>query len=224
MKGLLAVLAVVVVLAVSGLAHDSACPAIASRSACKSFQQMRAAKDADIVETLANKMAFVCLSPKKDRFVTVAFDTPDWSDWLPDRDTKGNLYVEDWASGVDVSLHARGEATVQFFEDGISDQTFRFYDNQDQKAWRAMHAHYVNKKPVISASDLSFGAHCGGDGVVCDLTMDQAEIQMMENISGNHTVIIRRSTRRFFETVGNETVIGQCLEFRKPKGSGSKKP
>jgi hypothetical protein len=224
MKCFLTVLAVVV-LAVSGFGQDSACPATASRSACKSFQQMRAAKDPDIVEALAEESAVICFSPKKDRFFTVAFSTPRWSAWFPDRDNEGKLYVEDWASGVDVSLHASGQATIQFFEDGISDQTLRFYDNSNHKAWWAMHAHYVSKKPVMSASDLSFGAHCtDAVGVLCSLTIDQAEIQMMESISGKHTVSIRRSTKRFFETAGDETVTGQCLEFRKTKSLGAKTP
>jgi len=115
MKYFLTALALVM-LAVSGFGQDSVCPAMASRLACKSFQEMRAAKDPDIVEALARKMAFICFSPKKDRFFTVAFDTPEWSDWLPDRDKEGNLYVEHWASGADVSLHAHGAATMQFFE------------------------------------------------------------------------------------------------------------
>lgn len=220
MKCFLTVLAVVM-LAVPGVGQDSECPATASRAACKSFQQMRVAKDPDVVEALARKTTFICFSPKKDRFFTVALDTPDWSDWLPDRDKEGHLYVEDWASGVDVSLHAHGTATMQFFEDGVSDQTLFFHDRPDDGAWRAMHARYVSKKPVISASDLYFGADCAGV-VLCSLTVDQAEIQMVESISGNHLVSIRRSTKRFFETVGDETVTGQCVEFRKTKSPGAR--
>jgi hypothetical protein len=216
----------VVVLALSGFGQVSACPATASRSACRSFQQMRAAKDPDIVNALAEETAFICFSPKKNRFFTIAFSTPRWTLWFPDRDKEGKLYVEDWASGGDVSLHASGSASLQFFEDGMSDQTLLFYGSPDLGAWRAMHAHYVSKKPVVSASDPHFYGYCNDpdSSQLCSLTIDQAEIKMDESISGNHWITIRRSTKRFFETVGDETVTGQCLEFRKTKGLQPKTP
>jgi hypothetical protein len=143
---------------------------------------MRAAKDPDIVEALAEETAFICFSPKKDRFFTVAFSTPDWSDWFPDSDTKGKPYVEDWASGVDVSLHAAGWASMQFFEDGMSDQTFVFHGDSDRGAWRAMLAHYVSNTPVVSASDLHFYGNCNYDPdskELCSLRIDQAEITLL---------------------------------------------
>ncbi len=186
---------------------------------------MRAAKDPDILEALAKRTAFVCFSPRKDRFFTVAFDSPDWSDWLPDRDKEGKVYVEDWASGVDVSLHAAGGATVQFFEGDMADQTLVFRGGRDLDDWRAMHAHYASNKPVISESDLYFYGSCTGrdSREICSLTIDQAEVKMDESYSGNHWLIIRRSTKKFVETVGNKTVTGQCLEFRK-KGAATRAP
>jgi len=50
------------------------------------------------------------------------------------------------------------------------------------------------------------------------------EIQMDETYSGNHYVTIRRSTKKFSETVGDETVTGQCLEFRQTKKPQAKAP
>jgi hypothetical protein len=209
----------VVTLTESGLGQIAACPATASRSACNSFQQMRAAKDPDITHALAEEFAFICLSPKKDRFFTVAFSTPRWTLWFPDRDKEGKLYVEDWATGADVSLHAEGSVSMQFFEDDMSDQTLVFSGSPDRGAWRTTHAHYVSNKPVVDPSGLHFYGDCNDpdSGLLCSLRIDQAEIKMDESLSGNHWVTIRRSTKRFVETVGDETVTGQCLEFKKTK-------
>lgn len=216
MKCFLSVLAVVA-LGVSGFGQVSACPASASRSACKSFQQMRAAKDPDIKDALREDFTFVCFSPKKDRFFAVAFSIPSSGYWLPDGDTNGKPFVEDWWSGVPVSIHASGSAQVQFFEEGMSDQQLSFGSITDPGPWRAMHAHIASSHWVIDASDLSFYGSCPGSSSGCSLKIDQAEIQMDETYSGNHYVTIRRSTKKFSETVGDETVTGQCLEFRQTK-------
>ncbi|MGA7792630.1 MAG: hypothetical protein WCA19_06280 [Candidatus Acidiferrales bacterium] len=225
MKCLFTVLTVVT-LAVSGFGQIAACPATASRSSCKSFQQMRAAKDADIVKALAEEVAFVCFSPKKDRFFTVGFSIPSSGYWFPDGDSNGKYFVEDWARGVDVSIHASGSVSMQFFEDGMSDQTLLFWNGPPNGGpWRAMHAHIASAEWVIAPSDLAFFGDCNdpGSSEVCGLTIDQAEIKMDESIS-HHSVTIRRSTKRFFETVGDETVTGQCLEFRKATKPRAKTP
>jgi len=183
---------------------------------------MRAAKDPDIKSALDDDFAFVCFSPKKDRFFTVAFSVPSSGYWFPDSDSNGKYYVEDWASGVDVSINARGSVSMQFFEDGMSDQTLLFWSGPlNGGPWRAMHAHIASSEWIIDPSDLAFYGGCNdpssSSSTLCGLKIEQAEIQMDETYSGNHSVTIRRSTKKFSETLGDDTVTGQCLEFRKTK-------
>src|SRR6266851_956193 len=186
----------------AAVGQDSACIG----RACQSFKELAGAKASAVVESLTRETALVCFSPTEDRFFIVSFNTPTWSSWL--LETKKRL-----SPGEEGGFSAYGGVRVEFFQDGISEQgPLGFPYSPSIKSWRAWGRYDSSFKPEVSG--VTFGASCTAGAQLCSLTIDDNEIQLMESLWHHHTVTVRRSTKRFVESIGDETTTGACQEFK----------
>jgi hypothetical protein len=166
---------------------------------CASFNEMLAAKDADLISEISPpNRSFVCLRKAEDTFIVVSFKPPEASDFLKT------------ASG---SYAASGRVRYSRFEKGILSRYKRVFGewfkySNDQADPPTFTSRTLPKLNVAESADI-----------------DNSEVNVSysyKNVSNEdvfYSLTIRISTRRFNESFSSKGALpienaGYCAEFK----------
>ena len=183
-------------------AHVAHCTDPDATVACHSFQELLAAKDADLMDDFATRTdVYVCFRPKEDAFFELWFNTPGEGAWMEGgHDSgvftqskgaelalyEGGIYDEDQSVDVVGEWSSFGKEPGYATFEGCHNGRARCQSEEDQGKGKI----YVNQTHII-VSD-SFKNKTGEET--------------------NHTFTVQRSTGRFTETY--EFKIGKAQQIK----------
>jgi hypothetical protein len=219
----------VAVSGIAGVTYPQNKPTDFSAQSRKSFDEMVAAKDPDIVSTLNdvhNSPAYACFSPDEDSFFVISYAAPknltNAFGWEPEKDTTGQP--------VDGYATQRAQMIYHKYKNGV-DEAYR----RAQFTWTKTFPYYEQKADqqhsvIAFAVGSEQNEHKDNQTIynhAFDVSITDTEISLffafenLNNATTEFSFTIRKSTKRFVETyhikdsksTDDITYTGSCLDL-----------
>ena len=191
------------------------CPDSDAAIGCRSFQELLAADDSELMDDLATKEhVYICFRPKQDVFLDIYFAEPNESGW-----EKATAQEQLKGASPTALLQFSG-AGIAYYKEGIGDSTMSFH-NIGKWAFEPL-SRNVDASTLATLATSSNSVFEGEDPDT-KIRIEQSRLAASEkfkNKAGSiteHSVILQLATGRFTEmyqeTSGKtlDTFSGRCL-------------
>jgi len=194
------------------LALGASCPESEAQAACRSFQELVAARDPDVMDDFALRdHVYACFLPREDEFFELGFNDPRPHGWhRPDTYEQASGYSSN-------SFLFTTASTLNYFKDGVWDKS-RMY--RDVGRW----IYY----PMDSSADPdALGVFAAGNAAEYkgnNIQIDGANLSFTDRYKNKvgteteHSIDVQLSTGRFterYEVIGSgetaDRTSGRCL-------------